>query len=200
MNFKTLKKISLYLSKDYSEQIFRLLLNYKDLSASEAASRLNLHIKTVQDFLEAMSESELINSFEVNEGKRPYKRYSLTRTLIKLEYDLSSIIKDLTDKTQLEIKIRENKNARVRFNLSRNKKSFSSVVVWIGKGRSRQERKINLTTAQGKFLYNLPFPTADHVTVTALMKISGIEDSYKKEIDDIISVLIDLNVIDVFNE
>lgn len=54
MDFETAAKLGAYFSKDYAEELFRLLVNYKDISASEAASRLNLHIQTVQDFLEAM--------------------------------------------------------------------------------------------------------------------------------------------------
>ena len=54
MNFHTAAKYASLLSKDYAEDIFRLLVNYQAISASEVATRLNLHIKTAQDFLEAL--------------------------------------------------------------------------------------------------------------------------------------------------
>jgi len=61
MDFKQAAKLGSYLAKDYAENLFRLLINYHDISASEAASRLNLHIKTVQDFLEGMTELGIIS-------------------------------------------------------------------------------------------------------------------------------------------
>ena len=55
MDFKTAAKLGAYFSKDYAEEILRLLVNYIDISASEAASRLNINIHPAQDFLEAMT-------------------------------------------------------------------------------------------------------------------------------------------------
>ena len=52
------------LSKEYAENLFRLLVTYESISASEAASRLGLHIKTVQDFLEALAEVEILGKEE----------------------------------------------------------------------------------------------------------------------------------------
>ena len=40
MDFKRAAKLGNYLSKDYAEDFFNLLVNYQDISASEAASRL----------------------------------------------------------------------------------------------------------------------------------------------------------------
>ena len=77
MDFKTAARLGTYISKDYAEDVLRLLVNYTDISASEAASRLNLHIRTVQDFLEAMESLGIVKKEEVSEGKRPYFRYSL---------------------------------------------------------------------------------------------------------------------------
>ena len=48
MNFDTARRLGACLSRDYAGDLFRLLVNYRDISASEAASRLNLHIRTAQ--------------------------------------------------------------------------------------------------------------------------------------------------------
>ena len=53
MDFKRAAILGSYISKDYAEDLFRLLATYQNISASEAASRLSMHIKTVQDFFEA---------------------------------------------------------------------------------------------------------------------------------------------------
>ena len=76
MDFKTAAKFGAYFSKDYAEEIFRLLVNYKDISASEAASRLNLHIQTAQDFLEAMTSLGIFSKKEV------YQKNALTSVIL----------------------------------------------------------------------------------------------------------------------
>lgn len=64
---------------------------HKDISASEAASRLNLHIKTAQDYLDELSNLSITDKREVIEGKRPYFRYTLIKKRIKLDFDLNSL-------------------------------------------------------------------------------------------------------------
>ena len=59
MDFKQAAILGSFISKDYAEDIFELLVNYQAISASEAAARLNLHIKTAQDFLEALAPHQL---------------------------------------------------------------------------------------------------------------------------------------------
>ena len=44
MDFVTAAILGTYISKDYAEDFFKLLVDYQDISASEAASRLGLHI------------------------------------------------------------------------------------------------------------------------------------------------------------
>ena len=56
MDFAAARRLGACLSRDYADEFFRLLVNYRDISASEAASRLGLHIRTAQDFLEALAE------------------------------------------------------------------------------------------------------------------------------------------------
>ena len=84
MDFQTAAQLSTYLSKDYAEEFFKLLVNYQDISASEAASRLGMHIRTAQDFLDGLAELGVIKKSEVHEKKRPYFRYSLTKQSISL--------------------------------------------------------------------------------------------------------------------
>ena len=71
MNFETAAKLHSFLSKSYAQAIFELLVTYRDISASEAASRLSLHIRTVQDFLETLTQLGIPSRQEVRENKRP---------------------------------------------------------------------------------------------------------------------------------
>lgn len=196
MTFKEAAVLGSYLAKDYAEEFFKLLVNYRSISSSEAASRLNLHIKTAQDFLEAMTELGILEKEEVYEKKRPYNRYTLVINKIDIVLDLEALRANKDPEDQSTISIREHKNAGVNFYTARNKQYFSSVTVWIGKGRERTERKISLTIPQGRFLFHLPFPTAYFESVASIMQKADVDESEISEILDIVYALIELQVIE----
>ena len=196
MKFETAARLGAILSKDYAEDFFKLLVNYQDISASEAASRLSLHIRTAQDFLENLTDLEIVKKTEVFEKKRPYFRYTLTQTKIKLDLDLSIFEKENPGEGLSRL-IRERKENGANFAIARTGDAFSTVTVWEGEGRERQEHKISLTTPQGEFLFHLPFPQARPLTISDIIEKSGIEEDYSKEIQDIVDELIRLEVIEV---
>jgi len=195
MNFKQAAILGSFISKDYAEDLFRLLATYSSISASEAASRLDLHIKTVQDFLEAMHELNILEREEVYEKKRPYYRYKLKVRRISLDIDLVPLIprEDLNDHTSM--KIREKKNAGVRFTTSRDNQYISNIAIWTGQGRERTERKINLSIPQGRFLFHLPFPSANFMSIKEIMNKAEVDHSNTSEILDIVNALIGFDVI-----
>jgi len=197
VDFKEAAKLGSCLSKDYAEEIFRLLATYKTISSSEAASRLDLHIKTVQDFLEDLFSLKMLDREEVYEGKRPYFRYRLKTNRITISIDLTSFAhgEEVND-TRLKMRIREKKNARIKFTTSRSNDYISSMTIWMGEGRNRAERKINLSIPQGKFLFHLPFPTAEFLSIKEIMKKASVEDANIPEIVDIVKVLIEFEVIE----
>ena len=197
MDFKEAAKLGSCLSKDYAEDLFRLLATYESISASEAASRVNIHIKTTQDFLEDLYGLGILDKEEVYEGKRPYFRYRLKVKQFSFQIDLEAFSQGetVTD-TRLKLKIREKKNSGVRFTTSRSNDYISNVVIWIGEGRDRTERKINLSLPQGKFLFHLPFPTADFLSIKDIMKKATIDNANTPEIIDIVNVMIEFGVIE----
>jgi len=195
MDFERASRLGACLSKDYAAEMFRLLVNYRSLSASEAASRLDLHVQTAQTFLETLASLDILDKEESLEKSRPYFRYSLKTTRITLELDLGSLaVEDAP--ADLGNRIRERKNAGARFTEARGGNAISSVAVWTGEGRSREERKLTLTEAQGAFLYHLPFPGAEPLTVAAIMRKAGVDESRAPEILDIVARLEDLGVVE----
>ncbi|MEN8125556.1 MAG: hypothetical protein ABFR32_10540 [Bacteroidota bacterium] len=198
MNFKKAIKLSYYLSKDYAEKIFKLIVAYHDISASEAASRLGMHIRTVQEFLDTMASYDIIEKKEVYEKKRPYFRYSIKKKKIEIIIDLDEEFSK-ENEHRSEFKLREIKNSGAKFSIARSGEYFSTVSIWIGEGREGKERKINLTNSQGQFLYYLPFPDAQPLTVDEILIKGNIDDIHKPEILDLINELYDLNVIDKIN-
>lgn len=198
MDFKEAARLGTCLSKDYAEDIFTLLATYRSISSSEAASRISMHIKTVQDFLEELYSLGIVSREEAFEGKRPYYRYSLKVKEISFSLDLDYLFpKDENENGRLAVRIREAINARARFTVSRSNDYISSVVIWTGEGRSREERKINLSIPQGRFLFHLPFPTASPESIEAIISRAGIDDRNTPEILDIVDVLSDLGIIEI---
>ena len=197
MDFAQAAKLGACLAKDHAEELFRLLANYRDISSSEAASRTDLHIKTAQDFLETLAELGIVARVEVREGKRPYYRYSLQQEKIQLELDLTSLRRAGKPDEKLSARIRERRNASAHFSTSRDGQQLASVVVWTGQGRDRRERRISLTAAQGKFLYHLPFPTAEPLKIEEIMRKAGLPGDSHAEILSILELLEELRVLEV---
>ena len=196
MDYKTAAELSAYLSKDYSDDFFKLLVNYQDISASEAASRLSLHIRTAQDFLEGLADLGILKKTEVHEKKRPYFRYNLVSPKIKINIDLTEFAKE-NPIEGLSRLIREMKDIEANFSVSRPGDSFSSVTIWEGEGRERHVKNISLTTPQGKFLFHLPFPQSRPLSIADIMDKASVDLEYSTEIQDIVDELVRLEVIEV---
>jgi len=199
MDFRTAAKYASILSKDYAEDIFALLVNYQAISATEVATRLNLHIKTAQDFLEALAQLNIVKKEEILEKKRPYYRYILAQTRLVIDIDLMQV-KQEPSRNSLSMPIREKENAGARFAFARSDDYITSITIWSGNGRDREERKIKLTTPQGRFLYHLPFPKATPLTVAGIMMKAEIDADLAPEILDLVQLLITTQVIETVRE
>ena len=198
MDFKTVSRLSTLLAKPFAEDLLKLLLIYKDISASEAATRLDLHIKTAQDFFEQLLQFEIVEKEEVYERKRPYFRYKLKKTKLTIDIDLSKLYesKHKEENHELEQQVKEKINAGATFTTSVDNTYISSVSFFTGEGRKRKVRKISLTVIQGKFLYYLPFPTEQPKRIRDIIKRAGIDEANSAEILDIVELLKENNVIE----
>jgi predicted transcriptional regulator len=196
MDFKTASRLGSLISKDYAEKFFKLLVIYKDISASEAASRLNLHISTAQDFLEGLNSLEIVTKKEAGEKKRPYFRYSLKKKSMTVSIDFAALYDKEEYQDRLNWRIRERKNSGALFKTFSKTDFISAVHFFSGKGRSRTERKISLTQNQGKFLHNLPFPTEPYLGVADIIEKAKIEEPSIPEILDVVDILLDHGIIE----
>ena len=196
MKYEKAARIGAILAKDYAEDLFRLLVNYQDISASEAASRLSLHIRTAQDFLDSLAELDIVDKTEVFEKKRPYFRYNLVKTKLNITIDFSVYEKENPGEGLARL-VREKAENGANFTVARTGDEISSVTIWEGAGRERQEHKISLTSPQGKFLFHLPFPKSRPASITAILEKAALGEEYTAEIQDIVDELIRLEVIEV---
>lgn len=200
MDFKTLARTSTLLAKPFAEEFMRLLVVYKSISASEAASRLDLHIKTAQDFLEQWHLLGYLSKQEVFERKRPYYRYSLKNTELSLQFNWNNLYTPVNSANKLKQKIREKINSAANFTIAGNNTYISAVTVFIGEGRQRKEHKLNLTNAQGKFLYHLPFPTAKAESIAQIVNSASLKSEHIEEIYDMILLLKKFDIIEFTEE
>jgi len=188
MDFERLSRLGSLLSKAYSREFLRLLASYRDISASEAASRLELHIKTAQDFLDGLNALGVVSKREVHESKRPYFRYSLERDRISFELDLASLRREHRD-LSLDHRFREGKGSGALFKPSARGNLISAVTYFTGGGRNKREKTLSLTAPQGAFLYHLPFPTETPVSAADIIRRAGVDESCAPEILDLLDLL-----------
>lgn len=196
MEFHRAARLGALLSRDYSERFFRLLATYRDTSASEAASRLGLHIRTAQEFLEGLVDLGCAAKEEVREGTRPYFRYNLTVRRLALEVDLDALADPLPSSGADGKRIRERADAPVRFTTARGGDRLTSVTLWTAGGRSGEARRISLSQAQGRFLFHLPFPNAEPLSVKAIMAKAEVPPDQAPEVHDIVALLAGHGVIE----
>jgi len=195
--FRIAAEAGLLFSRDYAGACLKLLMNYNSISASEAASRLELHIRTVQDFLEGLTGLGILKRESVQEDKRPYYRYSMPERLIRIEFDPGEFL-TAQDPEFDRKKIREMRGSGAVFHEGKDH-SIRSVTVYSGTGRNRVPSRISLTKCQGRFLFHLPFPTQSPMTIKEIISRADIVDELYcgGEVRDIVNVLIRKKVIDV---
>lgn len=193
--FKDLQKLAAVLSKEYTRDFLRLLLIYRDISASEAAARLNLHIKTAQDFLEVLEGAGIVEKHEAAEKKRPYFRYTLKEKRIQLTIDLDALYDPHEHTSKKNWRIRESKNSGVMFKEGRDER-ISAVIVFQGEGRAKTERRLSLTECQGRFLFHLPFPTEEILSIEKICEKAGLGNNCIPEIIDLVEMLKEYGVLE----
>ncbi len=133
------------------------------------------------------------------EKKRPYYRYALKQSRIVIDIDLMQVKQEPAHNSLSRV-IREKENAGARFSVARSNDYITHVTIWSGNGRDREERRIKLTTPQGRFLYHLPFPKAAPLSVAGIMKKAGVEETLAPEILDLVQLLERYEVIESLPE
>jgi len=53
--------------------------------------------------------------------------------------------------------------------------------------------------AQGKFLFHLPFPDAEPMTIERIMEDAEVESEHKLEVEDLVKELVELKVIETIS-
>jgi len=204
-DFETAATLGALLAKEYGRAMFELLVTYQDVAASEAASRLNLHIRTAQDYLDGLAALGIAAKTEVHEGKRPYFRYALEEREIAVELDLGDLVRRQPG-DDLARCIRERAGSGADFSPARGDNAISSVSFRADdredgaapdRGtRARKQRRLHLTTPQGAFLFHLPFPDADPLPVAEIMRQAGVDASLAPEILDLVTVLVEAGAVE----
>lgn len=83
------------------------------------------------------------------------------------------------------------------FGSKKRKKGSDPIFGKIGSDPFSGERRLNLTAPQGRFLYHLPFPTAEPLSVLEIMARADLDDEHRAEIADLVNLLEAAKVIEV---
>ena len=194
-SFERSRRLASLVAKEYAKDFLTLMVIYRDISASEAAARLGIHIKTAQDFLEGLKEAGILAKRESAEGKRPYFRYSLKKKSIHITFDLDGLYDAQAHASGAAWKIKERKNSGALFKEGRGER-ISAIQLYEGSGRSREEWRLSLTDCQGRCLFHLPFPTESPSPVIEIMQKAGLNNDCLPEILDLVDILLARKVID----
>ena len=108
-------------------------------------------------------------------------------------------INDPEMKVYVETLIKERKDTQANFTSSLDENRITSIAFFKGEGRKRSIRKINLTEIQGKFLFFLPFPTAEPLKIGEILNKAGLDETSLPEILDIIKYLETFKIIEIKN-
>ncbi len=196
MNLENAIDLCGYLGRDYSEDFFRLLVNYHDISATEAASWLGIQASAAGEFLDGLTRQGVVEKSTHAQGKADHSRYRLLQREIQLSIDLSS--KYLCDLAiGVDRSVRRRDSASSEFVLAKSGDRYLSVTIWKGMGRGRVKREIWLTPAQGNFLFYLPISQSDPVTIEEVMQRAEVGGEHETEILLIVDELAQMRVIEV---
>ena len=195
--FAEAARASVVLSRSFGEDLFRLLALYTDISASEAASRLTLHIKTVQDALEDLHDLGICERREAQEGRRPYFSYRLVTREVRISVNLRALKDEGPIREAMRWRIREKSGTGVVFTSSRKETVVAAVAMFSGSGREREVRTLQLTETQGRVLYHLPLPAEAPMSVRDIIRKAGLRVSHQTEIADMLLILHEQHVLDV---
>lgn len=185
-----------YIAREYAAGFFRLLTNYEDLSAKEAASWMGVQVSEAEDFLNGLAEHGVLEKKIVKEREVVQARYILRRRKLQISMDLSSEYKHIPDVGK-DRQVRRRDSASSEFVLTKTGDRYRSVTIWKGMGRGRVNREIWLTPAQGRFLFNMPIAGSDAITIQKAIEKAKVGKEREMEILMLVEELAQLNVIQV---
>lgn len=196
MNYAEAAELCACIAKDHAGGFFRLLANYKDISAQEAASWTGVQLSEAEGFLESLTEHGIVEKKAVDEREVAQSRYSLRQQKIQISINISSDYKHLSHIGKDRLVLRRD-NASSELVLAKSGDRYRSVTIWKGMGRGRVKREIWLTPAQGKFLYFTPISESDPIPIQKVIEKAAVGNEREMEILLLVEELDHLNVIQV---
>lgn len=149
-----------------SERFFEVTEYLKlnpNVNASSISSNLNIHIITVQRYLEVLEKYGFVSSREKRGIGRPSKTYTFLGG--KFTLDIDELLKEYSLRSQ---KIREKENSTISYNYDIDNERIKQVIIGGRKGT-----KVELEDKSGKFLWMLPPPDSEGESIEKLASQSG---------------------------
>lgn len=152
------------LASDHFFEVIEYVSQNPGQNASAIARSLNIHIVTIQRYLDTLEKYEFVTiSYKKGIG-RPSKIYSYTGGSFEVHLD------ELLEEYKLRLRrVRDAGNDEVSFSYDVDKELINAVLIG-----GRTGKKIKLDDKSGRFLWLVPPPDSKGETIENLAKAAGI--------------------------
>jgi len=176
------------LSREHTPSILIHLLRSPNSTASETAGVLGIHIATAQKYLEALEKAGVVNSRERPSKPRTAREYELVDTTSRLERNIERMAEEEEgaggrDPYLGEIMIREKARSDVAYEWDDEGQRITTIMFFRKGMRRRMEKKVVLTTEEGRFLWCVPFQSESFMSAEEIVEKAGVELSPVKVVE-----------------
>jgi predicted transcriptional regulator len=152
------------LGSDHIFEIIDFLRKTPDKNASFIASKLNIHIVTVQRVLDTLEKYGFVRSSEKRGIGRPSKTFTYLGGEFKVNLD--GLLSDYALKDKL---VRESGNSDISFSYDVDKEIVNAVLIGGKKGE-----KVKLDPKTGRFLWLVPPPDSQGDPISQISSEAGL--------------------------
>ncbi|ODS35289.1 MAG: hypothetical protein A7316_04170 [Candidatus Altiarchaeales archaeon WOR_SM1_86-2] len=201
MNKEQFRRAAFVLGKDHCMEVVETLYIREWSTATEIAEELKIHTATAVKYLSELHEIGIVEK-RVREGK--YKdafEYRLIEAEINLTLNFEEIIEEESEgviEKARSIRVKERVRDDVNYEWDDEKQKILKINI-VGAGLRRGVREsIELSDTEGRFLWNMPYPSEDYISVEQICEKSGIKNPVEmKKILDLVRILKEKNIIEL---
>lgn len=185
MEIEVFKKRARLLWKPLNIKILEILYFRKWQTASEIASFLGIHISTAVKYLSEFEEVRILEKRMRESKPRKSMEYKLIDPKIEITLSLKNLIEEeekIILKKSKKIHIREKKDIDASFEWNEKREVIKKINFMVSGQRRIIMDFLELNEIEGKFLWNLPYPSEDFKSVFEICKKAGLSNPLEIEV------------------
>lgn len=201
INKEQFRRAAFVLGKDHCLDIVETLYLKKWATATEVAEELNIHTATAVKYLSELYEIGIAKKRTRTGKYKDAPEYKLINPEIKLTLNFEKIIAEESKgviEASRNIKLKERTREDINYEWDDEKQKILKINV-IGAGmRKGIKESIGLSDIEGRFMWNLPYPSEESISIFQICKKAGIKNSLEiKKILNFVEVLEAKGIVDV---